>query len=172
MLSSFSKTVFVFSPGNRAVCKALNRQRHPRGQLRFIKVATEKDRHLFNKQEELGTVPFICFYLFRTSGISDAPMKLWPELSFIKIRRQKLNSWCYMWIQQRFTNMQRTQQTSAVPTLIVEEHIRFKEQKIPHQVCKNPFPPLNSAAFGDSVNWNTAESFINFLKLQPSYWGK
>ena len=48
--------------------------------------------------------------------------------------------------------MQRTEQTSAVPTLIVEEHIRFKEQKNPQEVGKNRFPPWNSAAFGGSVN--------------------
>lgn len=88
MFSSFLKTVFIFSPGNRAVCKALNGQRHPRGQLWFVKVATEKDRHFLTNRETQGWSHLSSCLLFRISGISDAPMKLPPKLLFIKIRRQ------------------------------------------------------------------------------------
>lgn len=43
-----------------------------------------------------------------------------------------------------------TQQISAYPILIAEDHIRFKEQKKSTK-CMSSFPPFNSAVFRISI---------------------
>jgi hypothetical protein len=61
VLASFMEAMFLLSPGNGAVCKALNCQGDPWSQLWFIEVVTEKERKerkkiLINKRSRTSTL--------------------------------------------------------------------------------------------------------------------